>query len=377
MNSDATSSGTRPSWRTVAKLLTLALSTMAVSMPGPSLADTFTYVGNAETNDVSIFKLDPGSGDMSLVATPKLAGVDKAGGSTPLAVSPDKRFLYVGVRSEPLQVITFSIDPATGGLKQLGSAPLADSMASIATDRTGRFLLSASYGGNKVSVNPIGEDGLVQPPSQVVPTGPNAHLMIAAPDNRHALATNLGSDDVLSFALEPKTGTLTPAASPSIKVAAGAGPRHFTFSPDGKSIYLLGELDAVVRVMSYDAATGGLNELGHASAMPTGFDGKPWGADIHVTPDGRFVYASERTSSTIAGFAVGADGQLTPLGNVATETQPRGFNIDPSGRYLAAVGQLSHGMTVYSIDQGTGKLTKLKSYPTGKNPNWVEFIAFP
>ena len=377
MHSDDTSSGTRPSWRTVAKLLTLALSTMAVSMPGPSLADTFAYVGNAESNEVSIFKLDPGSGDMSLVATPKLAGVDKAGGSTPLAMSPDKRFLYVGVRSEPLQVITFSIDPATGGLKQLGSAPLADSMASIATDRTGRFLLSASYGGNKVSVNPIGEDGLVQPPSQVVPTGPNAHLMIAAPDNRHALATNLGSDDVLSFALEPKTGTLTPATSPSIKVAAGAGPRHFVFSPDGKSVYLLGELDAVVRVLSYDAATGGLNELGHASAMPTGFDGKPWGADIHVTPDGRFVYASERTSSTIAGFAVGADGQLTPLGNAATETQPRGFNIDPSGRYLAAVGQLSHGMTVYSIDQGTGKLTKLKSYPTGKNPNWVEFIAFP
>lgn len=377
MNSAGSSRGSRRSWRAAAKLLTLALSTMAVSMPGLSRADTFAYVGNAESNDVSVFKLDPASGDMSLVATTRLEGVDKPGGSTPLAVSPDKRFLYVGVRSEPLQAITFAVDPATGGLKQLGSAPLADSMASIATDRTGRFLLSASYGGNKVSVNPIGEDGLVQPPSQVVPTGPKAHLMIAAPDNRHVLATNLGADQVLSFSLEPKTGTLTPAQSPSVKVAEGAGPRHFTFSPDGKSVYLLGELDAVVRVLSYDAGTGGLKELGHASAMPTGFDGKPWGADIHVTPDGRFVYASERTSSTIAGFAVGADGQLTPLGNVATETQPRGFNIDPTGHYLAAVGQLSHGMTVYSIDAGTGKLTKLKSYPTGKNPNWVEFIALP
>lgn len=346
-------------------------------MPGSSRADTFAYVGNAESNDVSIFRLDPASGDMTAVATTGLEGVEKAGGSTPLAVSPDKRFLYVGVRSEPLQAITFAIDPATGGLKQLGSAPLADSMASIATDHSGRFLLSASYGGNKVSVNPIGADGLVQPPSQVVPTGPKAHLMIAAPDNRHVLATNLGSDEVLSFSLEPKTGTLTPASSPSVKVATGAGPRHFVFSPDGRSVYLLGELDGVVRSLAYDAATGGLREVGHASAMPAGFDGKPWGADIHVTPDGKFVYASERTSSTIAGFAVGADGGLTPIGNVATEAQPRGFNIDPSGRYLAAVGQLSHGMTVYSIDQGSGKLTKLKSYPTGKNPNWVEIISLP
>jgi 6-phosphogluconolactonase len=200
---------------------------------------------------------------------------------------------------------------------------------------------------------------------------------MASPDNRHVLATNLGSDELLSFRMDAQ-GSLTPAEPPAVKVASGAGPRHFVFSPDGRFVYLLGELDAVVRVLAYDAAGGSLRELQHASALPAGFNGKPWAADIHVTPDGRFLYASERTSSTIAGFAAdAASGQLTSFGSFSTEKQPRGFNIDPSGRYLAAVGELSNGMSVYAIEPSNGKLTKLKSYSVGSKPNWVEFIVLP
>jgi 6-phosphogluconolactonase len=111
--------------------------------------------------------------------------------------------------------------------------------------------------------------------------------------------------------------------------------------------------------------------------LPPGFDGKPWAADIHLTPDGRFLFASERTSSTLAGFRVdAATGQLTAIGSVPTEKQPRGFAIDPSGRFLAAVGELSDGMTVYAIDQTSGVLSKQASYPVGKKPNWVEFVGF-
>ena len=360
------------------RLLGLLASIMLTSAGLPALADTFAYVGNADSNEIGVFRLDPASGDMALVETVPLAGVDKPGSSTPLAVSPDKRHLFVGVRSEPLQALTFAIDPGTGRLKQLGSGPLAASMPSIETDKSGRFLLSASYSGNKVAVNPIGADGIVQPATQVVPTRPKAHAIHADPDNRHVLATNLGSDELLSFGFDAKTGTLTPSDPPSIKLAAGSGPRHFVFSPDGKFVYLLGELDAVVRVLAYDAETGGLRELQQASALPAGFDGKPWGADIHLTPDGRFLYASERTSSTIAAFAVdAASGQLTVIGSVPTEKQPRGFAIDPAGRQLVSVGEVSNGMTVYSIDQATGALTALKSYPMGKKPNWVEIVTFP
>ena len=107
-------------------------------------------------------------------------------------------------------------------------------------------------------------------------------------------------------------------------------------------------------------------------------DGKPWAADLHLTPDGRFLYVSERTSSTIRAFKVDAgSGRLTPLGSVPTEKQPRGFAIDQSGRLLAAVGELSNAMSVYAIDGESGALKFLQSYPAGKQPNWVEFVSFP
>src|SRR5262249_20863765 len=99
---------------------------------------------------------------------------------------------------------------------------------------------------------------------------------------------------------------------------------------------------------------------------------------IHLTPDGRFLYASERTSSTLAAFKVDPEsGKVTPLGSVPTEKQPRGFAIDPSGRVLVAVGEVSNAMTVYAIDQAGGTLKLLQSIPVGKKPNWVEFAAFP
>jgi hypothetical protein len=114
------------------------------------------------------------------------------------------------------------------------------------------------------------------------------------------------------------------------------------------------------------------------SALPPNFDGKPAAADLHVTPDGKFLYASERTSSTVAGFRIhSGTGMLTAIGSVPTEKQPRGFNIDPSGRYLLAVGQLSHSLSSYSIDPASGRLTKLREYPMGKNPNWIEIVDLP
>src|SRR5262249_37787511 len=112
--------------------------------------------------------------------------------------------------------------------------------------------------------------------------------------------------------------------------------------------------------------------------LPSGFAGKPSAADLHFTPDGRFLYGSERTSNTLVGFAVdAASGRLTPIGSTPTETAPRGFRIDPSGRYLLAVGQTSNRMSVYAIDGGSGRLAKLADYPMGSNPNWVEIIQLP
>lgn len=343
----------------------------------PAAAETFAYVGNADSNEVQVFSMDAKAGSMKLVEKVPFVGIEKAGPSTPMAVSPDKRVLFVGVRSQPFTVVSYAIDPKSGKLEHRGNGPLADSMAYISTDRSGKSLFSASYGGNKIAVNPIDAQGVVQPPSQVIPTGLNAHAIQADPSNRFVLATNLGSDVVLAFKRDAETGQLAPNQPPETKVAEKSGPRHFVFHPNGKFVYLVHELNAALIAFGYDAEQGQLHDLQHVSVLPPGFDGKPWAADIHITPDGRFLYASERTSSTLAGFRVdAATGQLAAIGSVPTEKQPRGFAIDPSGRFLAAVGELSDGMTVYTIDQTSGVLSKQASYPVGKKPNWVEFVAF-
>ncbi|RTE89425.1 beta-propeller fold lactonase family protein [Bradyrhizobium sp. LVM 105] len=346
------------------------------------MAETYTYVGNADSNDISVFKMAE-SGEMIPLQTAAFKGVDKPGSSTPLAITPDRRVLIAGVRSQPYLAVSFAIDPKTGQLSPVGSGPLADSMANIAVDRSGRFLFSASYGGNKVALNPLPANGVAGEPKQVIPTGLNAHAFLPSPDNRFVFATNLGSDQVLAFAFDAATGTLTPSDPPARKVPEKSGPRHFVFHPNGRFVYLVHELNGDVAAFAYEATSGAWDEIQRITALPEGFTGKepdkkPWAADIHITPDGRFLYASERRTSTLTAYKVdAASGKLTTIGSVPTEKQPRGFHIDPSGRYLAAVGELSDSMTVYAIDQSSGALAKLKSYPTGKKPNWVEFVTLP
>jgi len=339
-------------------------------------AATFVYVGNADSQDVSVLELKS-NGDLAPVETAAVPGPTKPGGSLPLAVSPDKKRLFVGLRNEPYTVVTFTIDAKTGKLTPLRPGPLADSMAYVATDRSGKFLLSASYGGNKVTVNPIGPDGVVQAAQQIMTTQPNAHCIVVDPSNRYVLHTSLGGDVVYQEKFDAKTGKMTPNDPPTVSVKAKAGPRHLVFSPGKRFVYLLNELDASIYVFPWDAKTGTLGkEVQVATSLPKGFDGKPWAADIHLTPDGKFLYASERTTSTLAAFKVDPKtGMLTSLDSYPTEKQPRGFNIDPTGRYLLSVGQLSNSMTSYAIDKSSGKLTKLKEYPMGKNPNWVEIVA--
>ena len=369
---------TRPASRAAiaTTLFTTLISSLAlVSGVRAGMAETFAYVGNADSNDISVFKIAE-SGEMTPVQTAAFTGVEKPGSSTPLAITPDHRVLIAGVRSQPFVAVSFAIDPKTGQLSPIGNGPLADSMANIATDRGGKVLFSASYGGNKVALNPLQANGVVAEPKQVIPTGLNAHAFLPSPDNRFVFATNLGSDQVLSFAFDAAAGTLTPSDPPSLKTPEKSGPRHFVFHPNGKFVYLIHELNGDVAAYSYEAKSGAWGEIQRTTALPEGFNGKPWAADIHITPDGRFLYASERTTNTLTAYKVDAtSGKLTTIGSVPTEKQPRGFNIDPTGRYLAAVGELSDGMSVYAIDQTSGALSKLKSYATGKKPNWVEFLT--
>ena len=351
---------------------TVALVVAAAMTGGCASTATVAYVANADSREISVLGLDRASGALQPLQT-----VAVGGSVMPLAISPDKQFLYASLRSEPFSVASFRIDRTRGTLTPLATTPLPDSMANLATDRSGRFLFAASYGGHKISVSPIGADGIVAPASQVLPTGQNAHAAVVSADNRYLFVTNLGADQIMHLRFDAATGALAPNGAP-LSARAKAGPRHLVFHPNGRFAYLLDELDGGVDLLGYNAATGTLTLLRSWSSLPAGFSGKPWAADLHLRPDGRFLYTSERTSSTLAMWAVDADsGALTLLGHVPTETQPRGFAIDPSGRWLLAAGQVSNRLSVYAIDPASGRLALQKSHAVGKNPNWIEIVDLP
>lgn len=340
---------------------------------------TIAYVGNAESQDISVFAL-AADGTLTARETVPVPGPATPGGSLPLAVTADRQRLYAALRNEPYSVVAFAIAPATGRLTALGSGPLADSMAYISVDLTGRHLFGASYGGSKVSVNAIGSDGVPGDVRQVLATAPKAHAILADSTNRFVLATSLGGDAIHQYRFDAGTGLLSPNTQPLRPIVpARGGPRHFAFSPDARFVYLLNELDGTVHVLPWDPVTGTLgDELQAITAMPAGSSAKPWGADIHIDPVGRFLYASERTTSTLAAYRIdAASGRLTAIGSVPTEAQPRAFAIDPSSRYLLSAGEVSNALTVHAIDPVSGALSALGSTPVGSKPNWVEIIDLP
>ncbi|MDE1180457.1 beta-propeller fold lactonase family protein [Paraburkholderia sp.] len=347
----------------------VALGTLAST----AHAKTFVYVSNADSEDISAFQLDDGNGTLTPIQTLHVGGT-----AMPMALSPDHHHLYAGLRSKPYRVLSLAINPLDGQLIPLGSAPLPESMAYLSVDNTGRYLFGASYGGNMLSASHIDATGIARDAYQTFPTGPMAHAIRSAPDNRYVFASVLGSDVWLRFKFDASTGELTQDAAPGYRLPANSGPRHFVFSADGKRVYLIDELDGKLHVLAFDQSTDTVKPIQTVSIVPPDFGTrKPWGADLHLTPDGRFLYTSERTSSTLNGFSVEAhSGKLTRIGTWATETQPRGFDIDPSGHYLFAVGQLSNHLSAYRIDPASGALKASGQYETGKNPNWVTTVKF-
>ena len=371
----------------IATLLSLASS-------APALAGTFVYVSNAEDGDIGMYTLQA---DGSLQPGQRFKAEKLV---MPMAVSPDKRFLIAAVRSKPFQAYSYSIDKSSGALNLVGTGTLAESYPYIAFDRSGRFLLGASYGANQVGVNPVGADGRVGEPLQVIPTARNAHSIRTDNTNRFVFVPHLGTDQVFQFLFDEKSGRLSANTPPVLQLKQGSGPRHLIVSSDNRFVYLLNELTGMVTTLSLDPNAGTLKELDSVSVLPPdtklvpgvprGAVGTPganqaprntandiWASDLHLTPNGRLLYAAERTSSTLGAFRVDtASGKLTYLGSTSTEKQPRGFNIDPTGRFVVVSGEQSDTVSSYGIDAETGALKLIGRYPTGKGANWVEIVAF-
>ena len=361
----------------------------------------FVYISNGGDGTIGCHRLGA-DGALTFVAT-----VDVGAGLGPMTVRRDRRVLIAACRQAPTTFASFAIDRSTGALSLLGRTAAHDSFPYIVFDATGRYLLAASYSASIVTVNAVNSQGVVEAPAlQVIPVGRHAHSIRLDETNRYAFVPTLGSDQVFQFVFDESSGWLTSNTPAVALVKQGTGPRHLWTSPDNRFLYVLNEMTGTVTRFALDESTGLLTEHESVPALPpdttltTGFARGPvfgagsgaagggataaaprnlgndiWAADMHLTPDGRFLYASERTSSSIAAFKVDASsGKLAYVASMQTEKQPRGFAIDPDGKWLIAVGEKSDRIAVYAIDGASGMLRETGRYPGGNGASWVEIV---
>jgi 6-phosphogluconolactonase len=229
---------------------------------GPMHAATYVYVSNAEDGTIGMYTM---GNDGALKPG---AAIEAGKLVMPMSVSPDKRFLIAAVRSQPFSAASYAIDRATGALKLIAKAPLAESLPYISIDKSGKWLLGAAYGGHKVTVNPIGRDGTVGKESQVIPTALNAHAILTDKSNQYAFVPHLGTDQVFQFRFDARTGKLASNTPATVQMKSKTGPRHLIFSNDNKFVYLLNELTATVTTLAFDQKTGLLKQMSEASALP-------------------------------------------------------------------------------------------------------------
>lgn len=321
-----------------------------------------------------------------------------------LTISPDHRFLYA-VSEDPLSVgppldhasyvSAFAIDSATGKLRLLNTVPAGGtSTCFISIDKTGKYVMMANFGSGSVTVVRVKEDGsLGEQTAFIQDVGhsvnpsiqnePHTHSIVVSPDDRHAIVSDLGMDKVLIFNFDAGSGKLSPPGPPFATVYPGGGPRHFTFDPAGKFGYQLSEMSGIIDVFAWDPSQGTLTGVQRAHTVPHDFFGENHSAEIEIHPSGKFLYESNRRTTsefvrgpeTIGVFSIDpASGILAPVEQVpAGGSMPRNFKIDPTGAYLLTANELSNNVVVFKIDSATGRLAKTGKEIKVDTPVCIQF----
>jgi len=228
----------------------------------------------------------------------------------------------------------------------------------------------ANYGSGNISLLPIARDGSLQSAVETIQhegsgkdprrqEGPHAHAVVLSPDNRFVFVTDLGTDRVAVYRLDLGNGQLIPCPNLDVRVKSGSGPRHLEFHPNGRFAYLVNELISSLEVYVFDPDTGQLQDIQVVPTLPEGYGGANLPADVHVAPSGKFVYASNRGHDSIVMYSVDeGSGRLTCTGHEPTGgNYPRNFAIDPTGTFLLAANQNSGTIRSFWIDAQTGKLS--------------------
>lgn len=340
------------------------------------------YIGTytkADSEGIYTFELDT---EKKALSTPKPAA--KLGSPTYLNIANDNEMLYAVVKDgDKGGVAAYRVDGSTGELtfvnQQAGEGP---SPCHVSVDQNNRYVLSANYHSGTIMAYPLNESrGLLEPSAKVQHQGSgpherqekaHTHYSGFTPGEKYAVAVDLGTDHIITYQLkEDRLETVKKHA-----VAPGSGPRHIEFHPQEKYAYVLTELSNEVIVLEYNPDLGEFREIQVISALPEGFDGASQGGAIHITKDGKFVYASNRGHDSIAVFSINEySGELSLVEHVSTEGEwPRDFEIDPSEQFLIASNQETGTLTLFERDRTTGRLTLLQSGVPAPEAVCVKFL---
>ena len=306
-----------------------------------------------------------------------------------LALSPDNRFLYSihaktfgGKENE--EVAAYEIVGRTGQLKLLNrQSALCTAACYVDVDATGKTVVVANYATGSVASLPVRSDGslgeaatfIQHHGSSINPArqeGPHAHCIVVSPDNRFAYAADLGLDQVLGYRLDAATAKLSPNQQPFVKTPPGAGPRHLTFHPNGKHVYVINELTNSVTLFDYASESGMLTERQTISTLPKDFEGTSYCADLKITPDGRFLYGTNRGHDSIAAYEIGAAGRLTLLAiEPSLGKGPQNLAITAGGELLLCANMPGNNVAVFWIDARTGGLKSVGQPISTTSPSCI------
>jgi 6-phosphogluconolactonase len=330
-------------------------------------SDYYLFVGSYTKKPgqgIYVYKFNANDGSLSYVS--KATGVENP---SYVAVSPDQKYVYaVSELDKKGSINAFSFSKKTGKLTFLNKQSSKGGPAYIGIDHTGKYLFTANYGAGSFSEFAINEDGTLNPSMLTVQhhgssvnkkrqSSPHVHSTQLTPDNKFLLVNDLGTDYVFQYAFNASTGHINKQPVYQYKVQAGAGPRHFAFSPDGKYAYLVTEMGGTVTAFRYNGKK--LQRIQTVSAVPKDYKGFYTGSEVHVSPDGKFLYVSMREDlNQMVTFHINKEsGKLKYVGRISTQgDQPRNFMIDPTGKYILVSNLKSNSIVEFKRNSTAGKL---------------------
>jgi len=363
----------------VTRFIAVLFSVLSVfgCMAGEGNMSPFVYVAGYH-NSITCFTLDMATGEL------KPSSVSDGGKNpTYIAWSPNKKFMYACNELDAGRVTAFSINPKDGSLTKINDAGCAGKgPCHVSVSPSGKWVFVANYGSGHFGVLPIKADGSVGEPLESILAGKNAHESFADSTGKFLFVPCLGSDYVAQYLFDDATGAVKPNDPPNAPGVPKAGPRHMTIHPNGKWAYLINEQGLTITSFMYNAAKGTLSDPQAVPTVPEGTDTKGLStAHVMVSPDGKFVYGSNRGFDDIVIYSIDQNtGRLTLVAheNGGGDVKfPRDFNIDPTGKFVLVANQKGNTVTVFKRDAASGKMEKLSTVTVPAGPSFVGVMTQP